>query len=177
MLQRDDNLLASRHLRSGERYIIISIAEQRLRIFADRQCIFDVAVSTAGNGPGEINGSNCTPRGWHQVRVKIGAGCLPNTVFVKRRPTGEIYTPALRQQFPNRDWILTRILWLSGLEPGKNRYGNVDTLRRFIYLHGSPDDVAMGKPGSHGCVRMRNTDIIELFDRVDNGVPVLITED
>ncbi len=158
-------------------YIEINIAEQRLRLWRDAVIVLDVAVSTAANGAGEIRGSNCTPRGWHRIRVKIGNGCAPDTVFVGRRATGELYNAALRRAFPQRDWILTRILWLSGLEPNKNRYGEVDTLRRFIYIHGSPDDVEMGKPGSHGCVRMRNADIIRLYDMVDVGERVLIKEE
>jgi len=123
-------------------------------------------VSTAKNGAGEQSGSYCTPRGRHIIRAKVGAGATANTVFVRRRPTGEIWTPELAAQFPGRDWILTRILWLSGCEPGRNRLGDVDTMRRYIYLHGSPDTVAMSTPGSIGCVRMRNADIVELFERV-----------
>jgi L,D-transpeptidase YbiS len=129
-------------------------------------------VSTAANGPGEQRGSFCTPRGRHIIRAKIGAGAPENTVFVRRRPTGEIYTPELAARHPGRDWILTRILWLSGCEPGFNRLGEVDTMRRYIYIHGSPDEVPMGVPGSRGCIRMRNRDIIELFDRVAVGTPV-----
>lgn len=155
-------------------YIEVNINAQRLYVWRNSALIFDVAVSTAANGPGEICGSNCTPRGWHRIRVKVGRDCPLDTVFVGRRATGETYSPALRVQFPQRDWILTRILWLDGLEPGKNRFGDVDTLRRFIYIHGSPDDVEMGKPGSHGCVRMRNADIIRLFDMVEIGERVLI---
>lgn len=124
------------------------------------------SISTAKNGTGELNGSYCTPRGRHVVRAKIGAGLPMNTVFVERRPTGEVYSPELDKRFPKRDWILTRILWLSGCEPGYNRLGKVDTMRRAIYIHGSPDRAQMGKPGSHGCVRMRNRDIVELFDLV-----------
>ncbi len=131
-------------------------------------------VSTAANGPGERQGSFCTPRGRHVIRAKIGAGQPENTVFVRRRPTGEVYTPELGAAHPERDWILTRILWLSGCEPGFNRLGEVDTMRRFIYIHGSPDTVEMGVPGSHGCVRMRNRDILELFDLVPVGTPVEI---
>lgn len=123
-------------------------------------------VSTAKNGPGEKSGSFCTPRGRHIVRAKIGAGQPPNTVFVRRRPTGEVWTPELHARYPGRDWMLTRLLWLSGCEPGKNRLGDVDTMRRYIYIHGSPDTAEMGKPGSIGCIRMRNADIVELFDLV-----------
>jgi lipoprotein-anchoring transpeptidase ErfK/SrfK len=155
--------------------IEISIPGQSLALLdGDGRELRRYRVSTAKNGPGELRDSLCTPRGRHVVRAKIGAGQPPNAVFVRRRPTGEIWTPALAQQFPGRDWILTRILWLSGCEPGFNRLGNVDTMRRFIYIHGSPDTVAMGMPGSIGCVRMRNADIVELFDRVPAGTPVEI---
>ena len=133
-------------------------------------------VSTAANGAGCEKGSGCTPLGLHIVRAKIGAGAEPNTVFVGRRPTGEIYTPELMLQYPNRDWILTRILWLSGTEIGKNRLGNVDTMQRYIYIHGTPNSTDMSKVGSHGCVRMRNADVIALFDLVEVGTRVLILE-
>lgn len=133
------------------------------------------SVSTALRGPGERRGSYCTPRGRHVVRAKIGAGAALNTVFVGRRPTGEVYTPELAERFPGRDWILTRILWLSGCEVGFNRLGEVDTMRRYVYIHGSPDSVPMGVPGSIGCVRMRNADIVELFDGIPVGTSVQIT--
>jgi lipoprotein-anchoring transpeptidase ErfK/SrfK len=129
-------------------------------------------VSTAKNGPGERSGSFCTPRGGHIVRARIGAGQPENAVFVRRRPTGELWSPELHARYPGRDWILTRILWLSGCEPGRNRLGEVDTMRRYIYIHGSPDPAEMGKPGSIGCVRMRNRDIVELFDLVPAFTPV-----
>jgi len=157
-------------------HIEISVREQRLRLYENGRALMDVTVSTAKKGVGEINGSECTPRGWHVIRAKVGAGCPANTVFVERRPTGEIYTPELRKKFPQRDWILTRILWLSGAEPGKNRLGRVDTMRRYIYIHGCPDEDAMGVPGSHGCVKMRNSEVIELFDHVAVGTRVLIKE-
>jgi L,D-transpeptidase YbiS len=131
-------------------------------------------VSTAKNGAGEKYGSFCTPRGRHIVRAKIGAGQPPNAVFVRRRPTGEMWTPELHAKYSGRDWILTRILWLSGCEPGVNRLGDVDTMRRYIYIHGSPDSAEIGKPGSIGCIRMRNADIVELFDLVPAGTPVEI---
>ena len=97
-------------------------------------------------------------------------------MFLKRRPTGEIYTPDLGASYPGRDWILTRILWLSGCELGFNRLGLVDTMRRYIYIHGSPDCINMGKPGSIGCIRMFNTDLLELFDLVDVGTEVSIKQ-
>jgi lipoprotein-anchoring transpeptidase ErfK/SrfK len=154
--------------------ISVSFAEQRLRLANGDEILLDVPVSTAGNGPGERMGSECTPRGRHLVRAKIGAGAPSGSVFVGRRATGERFHPRLRAQYPQRDWILTRILWLSGLEPGHNRLGNVDTMRRFIYIHGCPDDVILGTPGSHGCIRMRNGAVMALFERVPVGTPVLL---
>jgi len=158
-------------------WIRVSIARQRLWLLEGEEAVWEAPVATARRGPGELRGSECTPRGWHVVRARIGAGCAPNTVFVGRRPTGEIYTPALRARHPERDWILTRILWLSGLEPGRNRLGQVDTMRRYIYIHGCPDEDPLGVPGSHGCIKMRNDDIIHLFDRVPAGTRVRIDED
>ena len=157
-----------------ERRIIVSVAEQRLRLFEAGVLIQDYAVSTGRNGLGEENGSGCTPRGPHRIRIKIGANCPKGSVFVGRRPTGEIYCPELAEAFPQRDWILSRILWLTGMEQGRNRGGQCDTLRRFIYIHGAPDREPMGVALSHGCIRMGNDDLIELFDRVRAGDPVLI---
>ena len=156
--------------------IRISIADQALELSEDGKSIRRYRVSTSKNGAGEKNGSFCTPRGRHIVRAKVGDGAPVNTVFVKRRPTGEIYNAELGSRFPGRDWMLTRLLWLSGCEPGFNRLGDVDTMRRYIYIHGSPDSAAMGAPGSIGCIRMHNRDLLELFDLVEPGTPVEITE-
>lgn len=152
----------------------VSIPQQTLTVTDGGRVQKIYQVSTAKNGPGEVFGSEQTPRGQHIIRAKIGQGCEPNTVFIKRRPTGEIYSKELRLAFPDRDWILTRIMWLSGLEPGKNRLGQVDTMRRFIYIHGTPDDVTLGVPGSRGCIRMQNNEIIELYDQVPPGTPIFI---
>ncbi len=130
-------------------------------------------VSTAANGPGEVDGSGCTPRGAHIIRAKIGGGQPINTIFIGRRACG-VYQPGMREMHPDRDWILTRILWLSGCQPGFNRLGRVDTMRRYIYIHGAPDDVALGKPGSSGCIRMRNRDLLALYDMVTVGTSVTI---
>jgi L,D-transpeptidase YbiS len=156
--------------------IKVSINEQRLQLLESGRISMDVAVSTAANGPGEVMHSECTPRGLHRVRARIGAGAAANTVFIGRRASDEIYTPELKQQHPDRDWMLTRILWLCGMEPGKNRFGDRDSMRRYIYIHGCPEDDAMGTPSSHGCIKMRNAEVIELFDRVPAGTRVLIQE-
>lgn len=156
--------------------IVVHVPAQTLEVFDDAGLLRRYPVSTSKKGTEEKNGSLCTPRGRHLVRARIGAGAPLNTVFVKRRPTGEVYTPELAARFPGRDWILTRILWLSGCEPGFNRLGEVDTMRRYIYIHGSPDSAVMGTPGSIGCIRMRNRDIVELFDLIEPGTPVDILD-
>ena len=159
-------------------HIEISIARQELRLKnADGNTILAASVSTAANGPGEEQDSECTPRGSHYICAKIGAGAPVNAVFVGRRLTGERYSNGFANLHPERDWILTRILWLKGNETGRNRGGKVDTQRRYIYIHGAPDNVQMGVPGSRGCVRMRNDDLIRLFDLVEIGTPVQINED
>ena len=158
--------------------IHISIAKQTLALYSDGgRLVRCYPVSTASRGAGELRGSHCTPRGRHIVRALIGGGQPINTVFVARRPCGEVYSPELAAAFPARDWILTRILWLSGCELARNRLGPVDTMRRDIYLHGCPDTAPLGVPESHGCIRMRNEDIVELFDRVPVYTPVEITEE
>ncbi|MCL2829543.1 MAG: L,D-transpeptidase [Betaproteobacteria bacterium] len=163
--------------------IHISLARQILTLLDERDIpLCRYPVSTAANGPGEQSGSYCTPRGKHIIRARIGSGAPVNTVFVRRRPTGEIYTPELGNAFPERDWILTRILWLRGCEWGFNRdlkrdcgtQRTVDTMRRYIYIHGSPDDIVVGQAGSHGCIRMKNSDLIELFECVSVGTVVEI---
>ena len=158
-------------------HIEISIAKQTLKVFDDLgKLLHHYSISSAANGVGNLKNSGCTPLGKHIIRVKIGAGAPADTVFVGRRPTGELWSPELMQAFPDRDWILTRILWLSGTEVGVNRLGNVDTMQRYIYIHGSHDLAEMGKIGSHGCIRMRNEDVIELFDLVPVRTTVTILD-
>ena len=154
--------------------IEIDIPSQTLALFDGEREVRCYRVSTAKNGPGEKNGSLRTPRGRHVIRAKIGAGMPENTVFVRRRATGETWSPELNARYPGRDWMLTRLLWLSGCEPGFNRLGEVDTMRRYIYIHGSPATAEMGKPGSIGCIRMRNSDIVDLFELVPPGTGVTI---
>ena len=157
-----------------ENYVHISIAEQQLSLIVNAEVEKIYSVSTAKKGAGEKMGSYCTPTGWHQIRAKIGDTQPLNSVFVGRRATGEIYTPQLGEKNPTRDWVLSRIMWLGGLEAGKNRYGSVDSAWRYIYIHGCPDELMQGKPESHGCIRMKNNDVVDLFDRVSPRLNVLI---
>lgn len=165
-------MLADRHW--TDRAIDIDVGRQRLTLLERGLPRSVYTVSTGAKGVGQASGSGCTPSGRHRIRIKIGEGAPENAVFVGRRTTGEVYTPALAQKYPERDWILTRILWLTGDEPGINRGGAVDTLRRYIYIHGCPESEPMGVPASHGCIRMRNADIIELYPLVGPGTPVTI---
>ncbi len=158
-------------------HIRISIARQTLVLEEGDRTLASYRVSTALRGAGERAGSEQTPRGAHIIRARIGAGMPAGTVFRGRRPTGEVWTPELHAAHPGRDWILSRILWLSGCEPGRNRLGDCDSMRRYIYIHGTPDTEPMGLPRSHGCIRMRNEDVIALFDAVPAGTPVTISED
>lgn len=160
----------------SEPHIEINIAGQRLRLIDGDTLLAEYTVSTALKGAGEQLDSGCTPRGLHEIADCIGEGCEINAVFIAREPTGEIYDEALAAAHPGRDWILTRIMVLSGLEPGKNQAGDVDTWSRFIYIHGTPDSVELGAPGSHGCVRMHNTDVVRLFECVEKGTRVLISD-
>jgi len=154
--------------------IVIDLSRQRLELWRGDELAAQYVVSTARNGAGEREGSECTPRGRHIVCEKIGADAPLNAVFVARRPTGETWTPQLAAAHPDRDWILTRILWLEGCEDGRNRGGDVDSRRRYIYIHGTPATEPMGEPHSHGCIRMRGADVIELFEQVEEGTPVEI---
>lgn len=154
--------------------IHVSLARQRLTVDQTDGVQRNFDISTAANGAGSEDGSHCTPLGHHRIQAMIGGGCPLGTVFVGRRSTGERYSDELAALYPNRDWILTRILWLQGLEPGVNRGAGVDSLRRFIYIHGTGEEARIGEPVSHGCIRMRNSEIIELFDCVQIGDTVLI---
>jgi hypothetical protein len=156
-------------------HLVVSISQQTLTVLNTQgEPVAQFLISTAANGPGCQKNSGCTPLGQHIIRAKIGDSAPLNAVFVGRRQTGEICAPELMQQFPERDWILTRILWLSGKELGVNRLGDVDTMQRYIYIHGTPDNVELGVPASHGCVRMCNTDVVKLFDMVKVGDTVEI---
>lgn len=163
------------------KYLVINIAKQTLTIHKQQAEVTEYTVSTAKNGIGSQQDSGCTPLGQHIIQKKIGGSEPMNAVFVGRVPTGEVYDAALSTLHPKRDWILSRILWLSGLEEGSNKgsnsKGGCDTYERYIYIHGTPDTEPMGIPLSHGCIRMRNTDIVELFEQVEEGMPVMIVAD
>lgn len=154
--------------------LYVDVAGQLLWLQAVGRPSASFMISTAANGVGELENSGCTPRGHHEIAEKIGDGCAPNTVFRGRVPDGQTYSEQLRQQNPDSDWILTRILWLRGLEPGRNAGGDRDSYKRYIYIHGTPDSMPLGTPGSRGCIRMRNSDVVSLFDSVAVGDPVWI---
>jgi lipoprotein-anchoring transpeptidase ErfK/SrfK len=160
----------------ANRRILVELHRQRLELVEGRRVLASYPVSTATNGAGEESGSERTPRGLHEIRARIGAGAPAGAVFVRRRPTGELCTPEMVLAQPERDWILSRILWLRGLERGRNRRGSVDSMRRYIYIHGTPHEESIGEPASHGCIRMRNADVIELFELVEPGTVVEIVE-
>ncbi|MGR0305292.1 cell wall-recycling L,D-carboxypeptidase ElsL [Acinetobacter beijerinckii] len=153
--------------------ILIDLAQQTLHLPKHNKFY---VISSGKNGIGEQENSGKTPRGWHQVAQKIGLDAQENSVFIARQATGEIYDQQLAQQFPERDWILSRILWLDGLEVGFNKGEGCDTFRRYIYIHGTPDTEPMGIPMSHGCIRMRNKDVIELFQLISEQALVYISE-
>ncbi|MGE6794342.1 L,D-transpeptidase family protein [Psychrobacter okhotskensis] len=158
--------------------LLINIAQQTLTVYQQNKELAQYLVSTAKHGIGSQQDSGCTPLGQHVIAEKIGSSAPRNAVFVGRVPTGEVYSADFGALHPERDWILSRILWLSGVEEGvnkgRNSQGGCDTYQRYIYIHGTPDSEPMGAPYSHGCVRMRNQDIIELFEQVEEGTPVTI---
>lgn len=157
--------------------IKVSVSEQSLQaIDTNGETVLYYKISTAKNGLGQVSGSECTPLGSHRIRAKIGDAAALGSVFVGRRQTGEVYSAELAKQFPQRDWILTRILWLCGNESGFNRGGQVDTQRRYIYIHGAPDSHRLGVPSSHGCVKMRNNEMLQLFDLSHVGLAVNIVK-
>lgn len=159
-----------------EKIINVDVGKQQLCLLKNDRVIKCYSISTAKNGVGQVNGSECTPLGWHIIRAKIGENEKENTVFVGRRASGEVFNETLREESTERDWILTRILWLSGLEKGENRGAEVDTMRRYVYIHGCPDADSFVSPSSHGCVKMHNKDVIELFDSIESGIRVFIHE-
>lgn len=153
--------------------VVIDLAQQTLSLPKHNKFY---VISSGKNGIGEQENSGKTPRGWHRVAQKVGENAPQNSVFIARQPTGEIYDQQLAQQFPQRDWILSRILWLDGLEQGFNHGEGCDTFKRYIYIHGTPDTEPMGIPMSHGCIRMKNDEIIELFDLISEDALVYISE-
>ena len=157
-----------------DKYILIDAPKQTMYCYQDGAICHTYLISTGKNGLGEEEGSECTPRGWHAVYAVLGVHYPPNAVFVSRQWTGEIYSPALGERHAGRDWILTRIIQLDGLEPGRNRGGNVDTLKRYVYIHGTPHTTNLGTPGSRGCVRMANDDLIALAEWVSVGTRVCV---
>jgi L,D-transpeptidase YbiS len=147
---------------------------QKVKQLKNHQVNKSYLISTALKGIGQNKNSFQTPIGTHYIRAKIGKDLPPLSIFEARRPTGRIWNKEDAESYPNQDWVLSRILWLSGKELGVNRLGSLDTMQRFIYIHGTPDESQLGEPLSHGCIRMSNDDVIELFDLVFAGTIVHI---
>ena len=184
---------AKHNPQSMNKLIVINIERQTLSLYShqakatvtheisqlsEADLIRSFGVSTAKNGIGSQEGTGCTPLGRHVIAEKIGDGAELGSVFVGRVPTGEVYSQSLADDNPQRDWILSRILWLKGCEPGinqgSNELGCCDTYQRYIYIHGTPDTEPMGVPFSHGCIRMRSDELVWLFEQVDENTPVQI---
>jgi UDP-N-acetylmuramate--alanine ligase len=153
-----------------ERLLVVDVARQIATLFENDEARAAWPVSTALNGVGGEENSFRTPPGWHRIHARIGAGAPPGTVFVSREPTGEIWRGAAGED----DLILTRILTLDGIEDGVNRGPGCDSLARYIYLHGTNQEALVGRPLSHGCVRLTNDDIRVLFEGVREGDFVFI---
>jgi len=149
--------------------INIHISSQTLELIIDKRLYKIYQISSAKNGLGEKENSYCTPRGRHRISKKIGDGLAENSVLVGREFTGEIFNESLFEQYPDRDWILTRILWLEGLEEHNN-----NSKDRYIYIHGTPDSTELGKTGSKGCIRVKNKDMVEIFNLSHEGDEVNI---
>ncbi len=170
MWQVDERFFSQSKMKS----IVVDVASQCLDYLEHGVGVRSYAVSTSRYGLGEKRDSFKTPRGRHVIRAKIGIGMPAGSVFSGRRPTGETVMPNSLAE-TDSDLILSRILWLSGLESGKNRGRDVDTMARYIYIHGTPFENLLGTAASCGCVRMASTDVIELFDLVPVGTKVVIS--
>ena len=144
--------------------INISVSSQKLSLFQEGELVSSYKVSTALKGVGQEKNTNKTPLGNHIIRAMIGRNLPIYAVIKARRFTNEIWTKELDDPSITVDWILSRVIWLSGKDLGRNRLGNVDTMQRYIYIHGTNEEHLLGTPSSHGCIRMSNEDVIELFD-------------
>jgi len=161
----------------GQPWLLVGVKSQTLRYYDGSGLLArQYSVSTAKFGVGEQKNSYQTPRGWHKVCEKIGDGAEKDTIIFRQKITPWKYSETLHQQYPNKDWILTRVLWLCGMEPGLNQGGDVDSYDRYIYIHGAGAHVPFGTPSSLGCVRMKSDDVIELFDHTAVGTDVYIDE-
>ncbi|MEO0018908.1 MAG: hypothetical protein RLZZ522_2191 [Verrucomicrobiota bacterium] len=145
--------------------MLVSIRDQKLLLVRDGKPVKSYKISTSKFGVGDRVRSNCTPLGRLEVCRKIGDGAAPGAVFKSRRRTGEVIKP----NAPGRDPIVSRILWLRGTQ-----WENRNAFRRFIYIHGTPEERRLGSPASYGCIRMGGRDVIDLYNRVGVGADVFI---
>ena len=156
-------------------YAVVAIEAQRLYLMQDGRLLKAYPVSTSAFGPGAQEGSNQTPLGLHQIKQKIGENEPEGMIFKARKPTGRMANIIAEPRDVPEDDVTTRIMWLDGMEPGVNQGGKVDSYKRYIYIHGTPEEGLIGRPASHGCVRMLNADVVDVFNKLPEGTLVYIT--
>ena len=154
--------------------IIVDISEQRLYLYNNDNLVQSFPVSTSKYGEGQIENSFKTPLGLHEIKEKIGDKAPINTIFTARENTNKRAEIQIKPNDTEDDFVTSRILWLDGLENGINRGVGVDSYGRYIYIHGTHEEGLIGQKASHGCIRMFNNDVIELFDMVSEGTKVQI---
>ncbi len=164
------------HLKDAEPAIIVSVTEQKLLLVKNGEVSKTYPVSSSVYGIGNKAGSNQTPLGTHTISERFGDGAEPGTIFRSRGNTGKIATIYTDKTDSDDDLVTTRIMWLQGMEPGANKGHGIDSHARYIYIHGTQEEGLIGEPASHGCIRMKNQDVIELFNSVPQGTFVEIQE-
>lgn len=169
-----DDYINIKYQRSFDSYLFVSVKRQKIFYIKNGNVEKIFLISTAKKGLGQEIHSEKTPEGLHQIKQKIGSNLPKDAILREREYSGEIATIYTDETDVEDDFVTSRIMWLEGLESGINRGGNVDSYNRYIYIHGTPEEGLIGKPASHGCVRMKNSEVIELFDLVQVNTPVLI---
>ncbi len=155
-------------------FLYVGIRRQRMYYFKNNQIVSSYPISTSSKGAGNLMGSYKTPTGLHQIAEKIGGNAPLGTLFINKKNTGKVVPVNKSEISIKKDEITSRVLSLKGLQQGINKGKKYDTFSRGIYIHGTSDEASIGRPSSHGCVRMKNDDIMELFDLLSVGTKVVL---